>query len=63
MYNMPAAVELAGALDRAAFAAALGEIVRRHEVLRTTFRSEAGEPVAVVSPPSGWRGRARYPCR
>ena len=54
MYNLPAAVELTGALDRAAFAAALGEIVRRHEVLRTTFRGEAGEPVAVVSPPSGF---------
>ena len=53
MYNLPAAVELAGALDRPAFAVALGEIVRRHEVLRTVFRSEAGEPVAVVSPPSG----------
>ena len=53
MYNLPAAVALAGALDRAAFAAALGEIVRRHEVLRTVFRGAAGEPVAVVSPAAG----------
>ena len=39
LYNMPAAVRLAGALDRGgAGARALGEIVRRHEALRTTFR-------------------------
>ncbi len=53
LYNLAAAVRLAGALDRGAFAAALGEIVRRHEVLRTTFRGEAGEPVAAVASPSG----------
>ncbi len=53
LYNLPAAVRLTGALDRSAFAAALGEIVRRHEVLRTTFRSAAGEPVAAVASPSG----------
>ncbi|MFL6233377.1 MAG: amino acid adenylation domain-containing protein, partial [Thermoanaerobaculia bacterium] len=56
LYNMPAAVELKGQLDRAALAAALGEIVRRHEALRTTFRIDtgetAGEPVQVIAPPS-----------
>ena len=57
LYNLSAAVRLDGELGRAAFAAALGEIVRRHEVLRTTFRSDpeapSGEPVPVVSPPAG----------
>ena len=53
MYNLPAAVRLSGALDQAAFSAALGEIVRRHQVLRTRFGSAAGEPVAVVSAPAG----------
>ncbi len=52
LYNMPAAVGLRGRLDRAALAAALGEITRRHEALRTTFREEAGEPVQVIAPPA-----------
>ncbi len=52
-YNIPAAVRLTGELDRGAFAAALGEIVRRHEVLRTTFRSAAGEPLQLVAPSAG----------
>ena len=39
VYNMPAALRLAGALDAGgAGAAALSELVRRHEVLRTTLR-------------------------
>ena len=37
-YNIPAAVRLAGALDAAALERALGEIVRRHEALRTIVR-------------------------
>ena len=51
VYNMPAAVRLAGRLDVAALAAALSEIVRRHEALRTTFRATAdGRPVQVIAP-------------
>ena len=43
-YNLPVLLTLRGALDAAALAAALGEIVRRHEALRTVFRAaEAGE--------------------
>ncbi|HET7177530.1 MAG TPA: amino acid adenylation domain-containing protein, partial [Solirubrobacterales bacterium] len=49
-YHMRAAVLLAGPLDVAALEAALGEVVRRHEALRTTFASTAGEPVQVVGP-------------
>ncbi|HEY2737353.1 MAG TPA: condensation domain-containing protein, partial [Thermoanaerobaculia bacterium] len=52
LYNIPAAVRLHGELDRAALAAALFEIVRRHEVLRTTFRNISGEPLPVVAAPS-----------
>ncbi|HSU83481.1 MAG TPA: condensation domain-containing protein, partial [Thermoanaerobaculia bacterium] len=55
LYNMPAAVELRGRLYPAALAAALGEIARRHEALRTTFREEAGEPEQIVAEP------ARFP--
>ncbi|PJL16455.1 hypothetical protein B9Y66_05030 [Stenotrophomonas maltophilia] len=40
-YNMPAALRLAGTLDTQALQAALNEIIRRHEVLRTTYRKTA----------------------
>ncbi len=47
-YNVPLAVRLLGRLDLPALAAALGEIVRRHEALRTRFVEIAGRPVQVV---------------
>jgi amino acid adenylation domain-containing protein len=50
LYNMPQAMALDGALDRPALEAALSEILRRHEVLRTRFAEEAGEPVQLVQP-------------
>ena len=49
-YNIPAAVRLKGALDADALARALGEIVRRHESLRTTFAVRDGQPVQVIAP-------------
>jgi NRPS condensation-like uncharacterized protein len=52
-YNLPAGVSLKGELDVKALERALQEIVRRHEVLRTSFRSEDGEPVQVIS--DDWR--------
>jgi amino acid adenylation domain-containing protein len=51
-YNMPSALRLRGALDTAALRAALGELVRRHEALRTTFEERGGAPVQVVRPPA-----------
>jgi len=50
MYNVPAAVRLKGTLDVAALGRAFNELVRRHEVLRTTFASEGGLPVQVIAP-------------
>ncbi|HEX8903934.1 MAG TPA: condensation domain-containing protein, partial [Longimicrobiaceae bacterium] len=50
LYNIPAALRLTGALDAAALERALGQIVRRHEALRTTFREAAGGPVQVIAP-------------
>jgi amino acid adenylation domain-containing protein len=50
LYNVPAAWRLRGALDCGALAAALSEVVRRHESLRTVFRMAGGEPVQVVLP-------------
>jgi amino acid adenylation domain-containing protein len=49
-YNMPAAVRLRGALDAGALAWSLGEVVRRHEVLRTVFLLDGEEPVQVPRP-------------
>ncbi|HEY0020544.1 MAG TPA: amino acid adenylation domain-containing protein, partial [Longimicrobium sp.] len=50
-YNIPAALRLSGRLDPGALERALGEVVHRHEVLRTVFRvDEAGQPVQVILP-------------
>ncbi|HSU12938.1 non-ribosomal peptide synthetase/type I polyketide synthase [Longimicrobium sp.] len=54
-YNIPLALRLSGELDAAALERALGEIVRRHESLRTTFAEMGGAPVQVVAPFSGFR--------
>src|SRR6185295_13169594 len=54
-YNLPTAFHLRGPLVPAALAAALGEIVRRHEALRTVFAErEGGEPEQVVLPFAGF---------
>ncbi|NEB76736.1 amino acid adenylation domain-containing protein [Streptomyces sp. SID14478] len=50
-YVMSGALRLRGALDRGALGAALDEIVRRHEVLRTTFPDQGGRPEQRVGPP------------
>ncbi|HKI02160.1 MAG TPA: amino acid adenylation domain-containing protein, partial [Thermoanaerobaculia bacterium] len=48
--NIPSPVRLHGALDRHALETSLGEVVRRHESLRTVFRSAGGQPVQVIRP-------------
>jgi non-ribosomal peptide synthetase component F len=50
LYNIPAATRLRGRLDISVLAATLSEVVRRHEVLRTTFDTVDGRPVQVVAP-------------
>jgi amino acid adenylation domain-containing protein/non-ribosomal peptide synthase protein (TIGR01720 family) len=50
-YNLAIEIHLHGPLPVAALEQSLAEIVRRHEVLRTTFTLVAGEPAAVVGPP------------
>jgi amino acid adenylation domain-containing protein len=49
-YNISAAFRLVGRLDRAALERALNEIIRRHEILRTTFRVLDGQPAQIISP-------------
>jgi amino acid adenylation domain-containing protein len=51
VYNIPFAVRLSGALEPAPLAAAVREIVRRHEALRTTFPAESGRASQVIAPP------------
>jgi amino acid adenylation domain-containing protein len=54
-YNIPAAFRLAGPLEVAALAAVAGEIVRRHESLRTTFAATDLGVFQVIAPPSASR--------
>ncbi|GHG84282.1 non-ribosomal peptide synthetase [Comamonas sp. JC664] len=49
-YNIPEFVRLAGPLHVTALERALNEVVRRHEVLRTTFVTEDGEPRQRILP-------------
>jgi amino acid adenylation domain-containing protein/non-ribosomal peptide synthase protein (TIGR01720 family) len=48
-YNIPLAVRLQGQLDIPALRRALDEIVRRHDILRTTFPAMEGQPVQHVA--------------
>uniref|UniRef100_UPI003B3A4898 amino acid adenylation domain-containing protein n=1 Tax=Longimicrobium sp. TaxID=2029185 RepID=UPI003B3A4898 len=53
-YNVPVTWRLGGALDVVALERSLGEIVRRHEALRTTFDEADGSPVQVIAPFGGF---------
>jgi acyl carrier protein len=47
-YNVPLAVKLRGQLNVEALERTLNEVVRRHEILRTTFSSDEGEPEQII---------------
>ncbi|HEY0556169.1 MAG TPA: amino acid adenylation domain-containing protein, partial [Thermoanaerobaculia bacterium] len=53
VYNLPLAYRIDGPLEARVLARTLTEVLRRHEVLRTTFAAvgESGEPRLVVAPP------------
>jgi glyine---[glycyl-carrier protein] ligase len=51
-YNVPGALRLRGNLDRVALEAALGDVIDRHEALRTVFPDVAGEPHQQVLEPA-----------
>ncbi len=47
-YNMPAAIRIAGQVDVLALENAFSRIITRHEILRTTYSQENGQPVQEV---------------
>ncbi len=49
-YTLPTAIRLEGVLDLPALERSINEVVRRHEVLRTTFVQGDSYPVQVVVP-------------
>lgn len=65
LYNLGRAVRLLGPLNISALESAVGEAIRRHDTLRTTFLAPYGEPQQVIAVPSTFelpimdlRGRA-----
>ena len=47
-FQFAAILHLEGELDEAALAGALGDLMRRHEILRTSLRQRGDEPVQIV---------------
>jgi amino acid adenylation domain-containing protein len=54
LYNMSPSLRLRGALDAGVLVAVLGEIVRRHEPLRTSFPLVDGDPVQKIAAADGF---------
>ncbi|MCX5661118.1 MAG: amino acid adenylation domain-containing protein [Planctomycetota bacterium] len=50
IFNLSSVIELRGPLDVAVLSRALGEIVKRHEALRTTLATVDGQPTQVIAP-------------
>ncbi|MGO4447196.1 amino acid adenylation domain-containing protein, partial [Mycobacterium sp. 2YAF39] len=59
VYNLPVALRLTGSLDTDALGAALADVVRRHESLRTLFVATDGVPQQIILEPEradlGWQ--------
>ncbi|HEX8183153.1 MAG TPA: condensation domain-containing protein, partial [Blastocatellia bacterium] len=54
-YNIAAPARLKGALDLAALRKSLSEIIKRHEILRTTFIESGQDLIQVIAPPQAVR--------
>jgi len=48
-YNIPTAMRLVGQLNAQALEQSLNQIIRRHEILRTNFAIQEGQPVQVIA--------------
>src|SRR5262245_27513924 len=53
-YNEAFATWFKGILDLKSFEQAFLEIIRRHEILRTTYQVIDGEPVQIIAPSVEW---------
>ncbi|MEP7338035.1 MAG: amino acid adenylation domain-containing protein [Acidobacteriota bacterium] len=51
LYNISAALRVSGRFDLGLLEQAFGEILRRHDALRTVFREAKDGPVQIVQPP------------
>ena len=49
-FNIPVALRLRGVLNVTALEESLNEIVKRHEILRTSFNSLSGKPFQAIAP-------------
>jgi len=54
-YNLPSALKIGGPLDLHVLDKVFGEIVSRHEVLRTNFGETEGVPQLIVREPKDWQ--------
>ncbi|MEH2027051.1 non-ribosomal peptide synthase/polyketide synthase [Nostoc sp.] len=53
-YNIPVALRLVGSLNQAALEESLGEIIHRHEALRTNFVTVDGKPSQIIQTQTSW---------
>ncbi|BAZ70866.1 amino acid adenylation domain protein (plasmid) [Fischerella sp. NIES-4106] len=53
-YNIPCALHLKGAINIKALKKSLSEILKRHEVWRTTFVEVDGQPIQIIAPVLNW---------
>ena len=51
-YNRPTVLHFQGPLDITILERSLNEILRRHQVLRTVYRQDAGQPIQEVREPT-----------
>ena len=55
VYNETIAIHMDGKINTAVLERSLTELLRRHEILRTTFAVKDGQPIQVIHPPSPFK--------
>src|SRR5688572_23531803 len=56
-YNLPLGYRISGTLSLDALEAGFNEVIKRHEILRSTFTVADGEPVQTIQP--SWQLKVR----